>query len=357
METSKNYFDSVEKTKYKITDFDYTLPQSKIAQYPLTERDACKLMVVNRETGEVSHRKFSEIVQYLHAGDCLVLNDTSVFPARLHGRKDKTDARVEIFLLRQLDGYIWETLVKPARKVRIGNKIHFSENLSCDVIDNTLSGGRIVEFSSNGNFYELLSEVGETPLPPYIKRQPDETDKIYYQTVFAKRPGAVAAPTAGLHFTEALLKKIRKKGVKIAYTTLHAGLGTFRPVQVEDVSRHHMDAEYYEISAEAVEIINRTREKGKAIIAVGTTTVRALETVTDHRGFVRPSRGWTDKYIYPPHDFKIVDRLITNFHLPKSTLLMLVSAFSSLDMMKAAYREAIKTDYRFFSYGDAMYII
>lgn len=357
METSKNYFNSLEKTKYKISDFDYTLPQAKIAQYPLTERDTCKLMVVNRETGEFTHRQFTDIVEYMHAGDCLVLNDTSVFPARLHGRKDKTDARVEIFLLRQLDGNIWETLVKPARKVRIGNKIHFSENLSCDVIDNTLSGGRIVEFSSNGNFYQLLGEVGETPLPPYIKRKPEEQDKIYYQTVFAKKPGAVAAPTAGLHFTKELLRKIRKKKVNIAYTTLHAGMGTFRPVRVEDVSRHRMDAEYYEIGAEAVEIINRTHENKKSIIAVGTTTVRVLETVADHRGFVRPARGWTDKYIYPPQDFKIVDHLITNFHLPKSTLLMLVSAFSSLDMMKAAYREAIKTDYRFFSYGDAMYII
>jgi len=357
MESRKNYFNPIDGVKYRIGDFQYDLPQELIAQYPLKKRDACRLMVVNRKDASISHKKFSEITEFLQAGDCLVINDTKVFPARLFGKKDKTGARVEIFLLRNLEGPIWEVLVKPARKVRIGNKIIFGGELSCDVIDNTLSGGRIVEFNYNGNLYQMLEELGQTPLPPYIKRDPEELDKELYQTVYAQKPGAVAAPTAGLHFTEAILEKIEKKGVKIANVTLHVGLGTFRPVQVEDISRHQMESEYYEIGTLAAQLINETREEGGAIVAVGTTSVRVLETVADNRGFIRPTRGWTDKFIYPPYDFKIIDHLITNFHLPGSTLLMLVSAFSGVDLMREAYQEAIRKKYRFYSYGDAMYII
>jgi S-adenosylmethionine:tRNA ribosyltransferase-isomerase len=356
MESRKDYFESIDGVKYRLSDFQYELPEELIAQYPLEERDSCRMMVVERETGEISHRIFRDILEYVNEGDCLVLNDTQVFPARLIGQKDKTGARVEIFLLRNLEGNTWEVLVKPARKVRIGNKILFDNNISCDVIDNTLSGGRIVEFNCNGDFFQLIEKIGQTPLPPYIKRPPEEIDRLYYQTVFARKPGAVAAPTAGLHFTENLLKRLQLKGVKLANVTLHVGLGTFRPVQVDDIARHQMDSEYYEISPEAADVINKARESGGKIIAVGTTAVRVLETVADRNGYLRPARGWTDKFIYPPYRFKIVDQLITNFHLPGSTLLMLVSAFSSLELMKKAYQEAVKERYRFYSYGDAMYI-
>ncbi len=344
-------------SKYHLSDFQYELPSELIAQYPLEDRDQCRLMVVDRQSGAIKHKKFRQIVNYLESGDSLILNDTKVFPARLFGKKDKTGAQVEVFLLRNLEGNVWEVLVKPARKVRIGNKIIFPNDLSCDVVDNTLSGGRIVEFNCNHDLFSILDQIGQTPLPPYIKREANELDKKYYQTVFAQRPGAVAAPTAGLHFTEELLEKIRRKGVKIATVTLHVGLGTFRPVQVEDISRHQMDSEYYEISEETAHLINQTRERKKAVVAVGTTVVRVLESVVDRSGFVRPARGWTDKFIYPPYEFRAVDRLITNFHLPGSTLLMLVSAFSSLELMKTAYQKAVEEKYRFFSYGDAMLIL
>ncbi len=341
----------------KLIDFDYHLPERLIAQYPLPERDQCRMMVVDRETQSVSHRKFSDLLEYLETGDCLVLNDTKVFPARLVGKKDKTGARVEVFLLRHLENGIWEVLVKPARKVRLGNKLVFAENFSCDVIDNTVSGGRIVEFNYTGDFFETLNQVGKIPLPPYIKRPSEAVDVCYYQTVYARKVGAVAAPTAGLHFTEQLLEKIRQKGISIAYLTLHVGLGTFRPVQVEDISRHHMHSEYYEIGEEAARIINKTREQGHRVVAVGTTVVRALETVVDRSGFIRPCRGWTEKFIYPPYIFRAIDLLITNFHLPKSTLLMMVSAFAGHQLIMQAYREAVEQEYRFFSYGDAMLIL
>ncbi len=357
MESKKNYFSSVNGIKYKLSDFQYNLPKELIAQYPLEERDQCRLLVLDRKSGNIDHRHFSDVLEYLEEGDCLVVNNTKVFPARLIGYKDKTGARVEIFLLRNLEGHIWEILVKPARKVRIGNKIVISDDLSCDVIDNTISGGRVVEFNCNGNFNEILEKIGKTPLPPYIEREPDDTDRQFYQTVYAEKTGAVAAPTAGLHFTKQLLQKIKDKGISIAYLTLHVGLGTFRPVQVEDISRHRMDSEYYEIDAENARLINETRLNGGAIVAVGTTSVRTLETIADHHGLVRPARGWTDKFIYPPYEFKMVDHLITNFHLPASTLLMLVSAFSSLKQIKKAYQEAIQKKYRFFSYGDAMLIM
>jgi S-adenosylmethionine:tRNA ribosyltransferase-isomerase len=356
MDSRKNYFEHVDGLKYKLDDFLYDLPEKLIAQYPLEKRDTCRLMVVHRDSGKIDHRHFHDILQYFHPNDCLVLNDTRVFPARLLGRKDKTGAQVEIFLLRNLEGKLWEVLVKPARKVRIGNKILFSDDLSCNIVDNTLSGGRVVEFSSNGNFFNALEKLGSTPLPPYIKRKPEILDKEYYQTVYAEKPGAVAAPTAGLHFTQNLLKKLEVQGLKIVKITLHVGLGTFRPVQVEDITRHKMDSEYYEIEVEAAEVINLTRQQNGNIIAVGTTVVRALETVADPHGFIRPARGWTDKYIYPPYEFRVVDRLLTNFHLPGSTLLMLVSAFAGMNVIKDAYKLAIKEKYRFFSYGDAMLI-
>ncbi len=357
MESRKNYFNTFDGSRYKLDDFLYELPQELIAQYPLEKRDACRLLTLNRENGEVLHQNFTDILQYLQPDDCLVLNDTRVFPARLYGTKDRTGAQVEVFLLRNLEGNLWEVMVKPARKVRIGNKIMFGEDLSCDVVDNTLSGGRIVEFSSNGDIYQILEKIGHMPLPPYIKRLPEKVDQKFYQTVFAEKPGAVAAPTAGLHFTEKLLNKIRKKGVKIITVTLHIGLGTFRPVKVEDISRHRMDSEYYEVDLEAARNINETRQKGNSVIAVGTTPVRVLESLADPHGFIRPAKGWTDKFIFPPYDFKVVDRMITNFHLPGSTLLMMVSAFGSLELTRKAYQAAISQEYRFFSYGDAMIIL
>jgi len=357
MDTSKNYFDDFKNVKLKLSDFDFELPADKVAQYPLQKRDECRLMVLHRDTQTIEHRKFSDIIEYLSPGDCLVLNNTKVFPARLVGKKDKTGARIEVFLLRNLDGNIWEVMVKPARKVRLGNKILFNEQLMCDVIDNTISGGRIVEFRFDGEFYDLLDKYGQTPLPPYIKRPAEDIDKEYYQTVYAERPGAVAAPTAGLHFTRELLRQIQEKGVQIATVTLHVGLGTFKPVEVEDIGRHQMDSEYYEINEEAVRTINRCRENGNDVIAVGTTSVRVLETVVDRNGYIRPCRGWTDKFIFPPYKFRAVDHLVTNFHLPRSTLLMLVSAFADYDFIMESYQKAIQEDYRFFSYGDAMYII
>jgi S-adenosylmethionine:tRNA ribosyltransferase-isomerase len=343
--------------KYHLEDFHYNLPKELIAQYPLKERDACRLMVIDRKNNKITHHQFVDLLNFLKPKDCLVLNDTQVFPARLFGQKDRTGAQVEVFLLRNLEGNLWEVLVNPARKVRIGNKIVFDDNLICDVVDNTLSGGRIVEFSSNGNIYHILDKIGKVPLPPYIKRNPEEIDKEYYQTVYAQKPGAVAAPTAGLHFTSNLLKKIKQDGVNIAQITLHIGLGTFRPVQVDDISRHRMDSEYYEVEHESARIINQTKENGGSILAIGTTTVRVLETLADNHGYIRPARGWTDKFIYPPYEFKIIHKLITNFHLPGSTLLMLVSAFSSLDIIKKAYNEAINEKYQFYSYGDAMLIV
>ncbi len=357
MDVSKNFFEDENEIKYRLADFEYELPEELIAQFPLKERDQSALMVVNRETQQVEHRRFQDVVDYVNPGDCLVVNNTRVFPARLFGKKDKTGARVEVFLLRNLENGIWEVLVKPARKVRLGNKIVFKEGFSCDIIDNTVSGGRIVEIHCNGDFFEMLEEVGQTPLPPYIKREPQPEDREYYQTVFAQHRGAVAAPTAGMHFTEELIDKIKAKGIAIAPITLHVGLGTFRPVQVDDVSRHQMHSEFYLVSPESARAIAETREKGGAIVAVGTTSVRVLETVADRNGTVRAGEGWTDKFIYPPYQFQSVDRMITNFHLPQSTLLMLVCAFGGYDLMMKAYQEAVKQKYRFYSYGDSMIIL
>jgi len=346
-----------KKKKYKLADFDYPLPEKYIAQYPAKRRDLSKLMVVDRETGDIEHRTFSNIVEYFRKNDLIVLNNTKVFPARLYASKDKTEAKVEVFLLRELENELWEVMVRPARKVRIGNKLMFAKNVFCDVIDNTISGGRVVRFEYDGdNFYDIIDRIGTSPLPPYIKRPAETKDKERFQTVFADQRGAVAAPTAGLHFTQGLLKRLRNKGVRIEYTTLHIGLGTFRPVQVEDLNRHQMDSEYFEVSPKTALAINETKKKRRKVYAVGTSSVRGLETVAVSGFQVSPKRGWTDKFIYPPYNFKMVNGIITNFHQPKSTLLMMISAFSERDIIMKAYREAKKHNYRFLSYGDAMFI-
>ena len=346
-----------KKKKYKLADFDYPLPEKYIAQYPAKRRDLSKLMVVDRETGDIEHRTFSNIVEYFRKNDLIVLNNTKVFPARLYASKDKTEAKVEVFLLRELENELWEVMVRPARKVRIGNKLMFAKNVFCDVIDNTISGGRVVRFEYDGdNFYDIIDRIGTSPLPPYIKRPAETKDKERFQTVFADQRGAVAAPTAGLHFTQGLLKRLRNKGVRIEYTTLHIGLGTFRPVQVEDLNRHQMDSEYFEVSPKTALAINETKKKRRKVFAVGTSSVRGLETVAVSGFQVSPKRGWTDKFIYPPYNFKMVNGIITNFHQPKSTLLMMISAFSERDIIMKAYREAKKHNYRFLSYGDAMFI-
>ncbi len=342
----------------RLSDFDYELPEELIATHPVEKRDHSKLMVVNKANRKFEHKHFYDIIDYLKKGELLVLNSTKVYPARLHAIKDRTDARVELFLLRELSDNLWEVMVKPARKVRIGNKLNISDTLQCDVIDNTVSGGRVVRFknATQEEIYKVIDEIGESPLPPYIKRDPIEDDKTNYQTVYAESRGAVAAPTAGLHFTPELLEKIKEKGVEIASIVLHISLGTFNPVTVEDLSRHRMHSEYYEVSPQVALKINEVKEKGKRVIAVGTSVVRALETVTVSGFQVSPRRGWTDKYIHPPYDFKMVDAMITNFHQPKSTLMTQVAAFSDLELIQAAYKEAIEKKYRFYSYGDAMFI-
>lgn len=343
----------------RLSDFDYELPEELIAKFPIAKRDHSRLMVINRKDESIQHKHFYDLPEFLNPGDLLIVNETMVYPARLWAVKDRTEAKVEVFLLRELENNLWEVMVKPARKVRIGNKLTVAEGVQCDVIDNTVSGGRVVRFNdiSQQDLYALIDKIGQSPLPPYIDREPTPIDKIKYQTVYAKRRGAVAAPTAGLHFTKELIDKIKEKGIKIRPVVLHIGLGTFRPVTVEDLSRHRMDSEYYEVSAETAIAINEAKAKGKRVIAVGTSVVRALETVTVSGFQVSPRKGWTDKFIHPPYDFKMVDILITNFHQPKSTLIMQVAAFANLDLILRAYKEAIKKKYRFFSYGDAMIIL
>ena len=348
-----------KKKKYKLGDFDYPLPKKYIAQYPSNKRDQAKLMVVNKKTKTIEHKKFNNIGNYLRKNDLLILNNTKVFPARLFATKDRTDAKVEVFLLRELAKNLWEVMVRPARKVRIGNKLVFTSKLMCDVIDNTVSGGRVVRFESEdqSELHDIINRIGTSPLPPYITREPEPSDKKRYQTVYATERGAVAAPTAGLHFTNGLINRLEKKGVKIEYITLHIGLGTFRPVQVDDLNRHQMDSEYFEVSPKTAMAINEARKKRRKIVAVGTSTIRALETVVVSGFMVSPKRGWTDKFIYPPYEYKMVDSMVTNFHMPKSTLMMMVSAFTDINLLKKAYREAKKHDYRFLSYGDAMIFV
>ncbi|MFQ5675258.1 MAG: tRNA preQ1(34) S-adenosylmethionine ribosyltransferase-isomerase QueA, partial [bacterium] len=341
----------------KLSDFKYKLPEKLIAQYPASKRDQSRLMVLNREKQTIEQKVFKEFADYLNEGDCLVLNETKVFPARLMGTKDKTDAQVEIFLLRELENGLWEVLVRPARKVRVGNRLSVNSKLYCDVIDNTVSGGRVVRFNYIGDFFEIVDKIGQSPLPPYINRDPEPVDKERYQTVYSRVRGAVAAPTAGLHFTKQLLKKLEERGVTIVPIVLHLGLGSFRPVVVEDLSRHKMDSEYYEVPPLTAEKINRTKRAGGQVFAVGTSTTRALETAVTSEGWAKAARGWTDKFIYPPYDFKVIDGMLTNFHLPSSTLLILVCAFAGRDFVFKAYRKAIREKYSFYSYGDAMLIL
>jgi len=344
----------------KLSDFRYPLPRNLIAKYPATPRESAQMMVLNRADESIEEMHFSDIVQFFKKGDCLVVNETRVFPARLFGRKEKTNAKIEVFLLRELnkEENIWDVIVDPARKVRIGNKIFFDEGkLWCEVIDNTTSRGRTVRFNVVGDFFRTIDRIGKMPLPYYIKRDPTEKDKETYQTVFAERLGAVAAPTAGLHFSRRVLTTLKKKGVKIAPVVLHIGLGSFRPVEVEDLTKHKMDSEYYEIPESTVEMVNKAIDIRANVFVTGTSTCRALESSVTTDGHLKSNKGWTDKFIFPPYDFKITDRLITNFHMPESTLLMLVSAFAGRDFIMRAYKKAIKNGYRFYSYGDAMLIL
>ncbi|WP_019720848.1 tRNA preQ1(34) S-adenosylmethionine ribosyltransferase-isomerase QueA [Heyndrickxia coagulans] len=340
----------------KLDLFDYDLPEELIAQTPLKNRSDSRLMVLDKKTGEIEHSVFKNITQYLRPGDCLVLNNTKVLPARLIGIKDETDAKIEVLLLKQLEGDRWETLVKPAKRVKTGTVVRFGDGkLSAVCAEELDHGGRVMKFRYEGIFYEVLNELGKMPLPPYIKEQLEDQDR--YQTVYAKEPGSAAAPTAGLHFTEALLKKIEAMGVKIVYITLHVGLGTFRPVNEENIENHDMHAEFYQVSEEAARTIMEVKENGGRVVSVGTTSTRTLETVASaHGGKIAASSGWTDIFIYPGYQYKAIDALITNFHLPKSTLIMMVSALAGRENILHAYETAVKEKYRFFSFGDAMLI-
>lgn len=336
-------------------DFYYDLPQERIAQTPLADRTASKLLVLNRETGLVSHKHFRDVLDYLNPGDCLVMNNTRVIPARLYGCKEGTGGKIEFLLLKRISLDDWEVILKPGRKAKIGTRFQFGDGLlTAEVLDVIEDGKRIVRFFYEGVWEELLDRLGEMPLPPYIKEKLEDRER--YQTVYSKIDGSAAAPTAGLHFTRELLEKIKEKGIKIAEVTLHVGLGTFRPVSVENAEEHIMHTEHYEITKETADIVNETRRNGGRIIAVGTTSVRTLETVADENGFLKPEIGETNIFIYPGYRFKAVDSLITNFHLPESTLLMLVSALAGKDRIMNAYQEAIEREYRFFSFGDAMLI-
>jgi S-adenosylmethionine:tRNA ribosyltransferase-isomerase len=348
----------------KLSHFNFNLPEELLAEFPAENRDESRLMVVNRKTGTIEHKLFKDVIDYFDDGDVMVLNNTKVFPARLYGNKEKTGARIEVFLLRELNAEqrLWDVLVDPARKIRIGNKLYFGDDdsLVAEVIDNTTSRGRTLRFLYDGSyeeFREKLVELGETPIPKYINREVTPEDAERYQTIYAKEEGAVAAPTAGLHFSKHLLKRLEIKGVNFAEVTLHVGLGTFNPVEVEDLSKHKMDSEEMIITQEACDIVNSAKAKKKKVCCVGTTSMRAMESSVSSQRTLNPYTGWTNKFIYPPYDFSIADCMITNFHTPKSTLLMMISAFCGHDLMKKAYEEAIKEKYRFYSYGDAMLII
>ena len=339
----------------KTSDFTFELPEELIAQDPLAARSSSRLLVLDKESGGIRHEFFKNVVSYLKKGDCLVLNDTKVLPARLIGEKEGTGAKIEVLLLKRRQDNVWETLVKPGRKAKPRTRISFGGGrLVGEVTDIVDEGNRLVRFEFEGIFEEVLDELGQMPLPPYITHQLE--DKNRYQTVYAKHEGSAAAPTAGLHFTKELLKEIEEKGVRLAYVTLHVGLGTFRPVKVEDVTDHHMHSEFYSVDETAAQAINQTRREGGRIISVGTTSTRTLESVADVDGHIEPKSGWTDIFIYPGYEFKVIDALITNFHLPESTLLMLVSALAGKEHILAAYEEAVRERYRFFSFGDAMFI-
>ena len=348
----------------KLSQFKFTLPDNLLATHPSSNRDEARLMVVHRETGEIEHKLFKDVLDYFGDDDVIVLNNTKVFPARLYGNKEKTGAKIEVFLLRELnrESLLWDVLVDPARKIRIGNKLYFGDDdlLVAEVIDNTTSRGRTLRFLFDGPYDEFkraIESLGQTPLPKYIKRPTEPEDKERYQTVYAKHEGAVAAPTAGLHFSRELLKRLEIKGVNFAEVTLHVGLGTFRPVEVEDLTKHKMDSEEYIVPEEACEIVNKGKELNKKICAVGTTVMRAIESSTSTGGRLKPSSGWTNMFIFPPYEFSVANCMITNFHVPESTLLMMTSAFGGPDLIKKAYELAIKEKYRFFTYGDAMLIL
>lgn len=338
-----------------VKDYDYDLPEELIAQDPLEDRSSSRLMVLDRQTGDVEHRHFTDILEYLHPGDCLVINNTKVIPARLFGVKEDTQAKIEVLLLKRKENDIWETLVKPGKKAKQGTKLVFGDGLlTAEVVDVVEEGNRLIQFHYDGIFEEILDQLGQMPLPPYITHQ--LKDKNRYQTVYAKYDGSAAAPTAGLHFTKELLQKVKDMGVDIAEVTLHVGLGTFRPVKVDNVLDHHMHSEFYMVSQEAADKINRAKESGHRVIAVGTTSTRTLEAAADENGRLHETSGWTEIFIYPGYQFKVIDALITNFHLPQSTLVMLVSALAGREHVLHAYEIAVKERYRFFSFGDAMLI-
>ena len=340
----------------KLEDFDYYLPEERIAQTPLSDRSSSKMLVLNKNTGEITHRHFKDVIEYLNKGDTLVLNDTKVIPARLIGEKTDTKAVIEILLLKNIEGNTWECLAKPAKRVKLDTIISFGDGLlKAKCIEIGEEGIRRIELIYDGVLYEILDKLGTMPLPPYIHEKLEDQNR--YQTVYAKNEGSAAAPTAGLHFTKELMKELTDKGINIAYVTLHVGLGTFRPVNTENILEHHMHSEYYEISKETCDIINKTKEKGNRVVVVGTTSVRVLETVASKYNELKNDSGWTDIFIYPGYKFKVVDNLITNFHLPKSTLVMLVSALAGRENILNAYKNAIENDYRFFSFGDSMFII
>ncbi len=348
----------------KLSQFKFDLPLNLIAQHPAKTREESRLMVVHRDTGKIEHKIFKDVLNYFDDKDVMIVNNTKVFPARLYGRKEKTGAKIEVFLLRELNkpNRLWDVIVDPARKIRVGNKLYFGDNdeLVAEVIDNTTSRGRTIRFLFDGDeqaFKNVLESLGETPLPKYIKRKPEEEDKERYQTVYAKYEGAVAAPTAGLHFSRELIKRLEIVGVKFAEVTLHTGLGTFRPIEVEDLSKHKMDAEYFRVDDYATKIVNKAKTEGNRICSVGTTTMRAIESAVTAQGLLKAEEGWTNLFIHPPYDFSIANTLITNFHLPKTSLLIMTCAFAGYDLTMEAYNTAIKEKYRFFSYGDALLVI
>jgi S-adenosylmethionine:tRNA ribosyltransferase-isomerase len=348
----------------KLSHFQYDLPDGLLAEYPSNNRDEAKMMVLDRKLGTIEHKHFKDLVDYFDEDDILIFNNTKVFPARLYGNKEKTGARIEVFLLRELnsESRLWDVLVDPARKIRIGNKLFFGEDsgLVAEVIDNTTSRGRTLRFLYDGSYEEFrkkLNEMGETPLPKYIKRDVEASDEERYQTIYAKHEGAVAAPTAGLHFSKHLLKRLEIKGVELKELTLHVGLGTFNPVEVEDLSKHRMDSEEVFIPEATADAVNKALDNKKRVCAVGTTVMRSVESSVSANSRLKPYEGWTNKFIFPPYDFSIANCMITNFHTPKSTLMMMTSAFAGHDLLKEAYEEAIKMDYQFYSYGDAMLII
>lgn len=351
-------------SKLKTSDFFFDLPEHLLAEHPSPHRDEAKMMVLHRKTGKIEHKLFKDVIDYFDEKDLFIFNNTKVFPARLYGNKEKTGAKIEVFLLRELDKEtrVWDVLVDPARKIRIGNKLFFNEDesLVAEVIDNTTSRGRTLRFLYDGSYEEFrakLKELGETPLPKYIKREVEPEDAERFQTIYAKNEGAVAAPTAGMHFSKHLMKRLEIKGIDFAEVTLHIGLGTFNPIEVEDLSKHKMESEEAIIDQENADIINKAVEEQRQIVAVGTTTMRAIETSVSSNKKLGPYNGWTNKFIFPPHDFGVATAMITNFHMPKSTLMMMIAAFAGKDFLMEAYEEAVKMEYKFFSYGDAMLIL